>query len=107
MLDLKVGDEFVVRGKFNRRYVDTVERLTKTLIVSKRGDRYKKDGGYAYTSDVWDTSRITSDDPQKLKAEIRNKNMTNKIIDAIKENGLTDEQITEIFSILNSKKELT
>jgi len=46
LANLKPGDQVVVSHPLYRDSIKTVERTTKTLVVLKNGDKYRKQNGY-------------------------------------------------------------
>lgn len=65
--NLKVGDEVVVSegGIANRVFRSTVERLTKTLIFIKGGQKYRRRGGHS--PGTWDTGFLLEPTPENLE----------------------------------------
>lgn len=54
--EMKVGDPVIIsgRGHYSKYRVDEVERLTKTLIITKGGSRFRKQDGRESGCTEWD-----------------------------------------------------
>lgn len=46
--NVKVGDKLIISRPWCTDYIDTVERMTKTLVVTSNGYKFKKANGYGY-----------------------------------------------------------
>ena len=82
--NLKPGDRvFVERGGFYRGSgIDTVERLTPTLIVMKSGLRFKRKNGHEHGGDAWHGSflrKLTQERMERIEVEKLTHRMRSKV----------------------------
>lgn len=97
----KVGDKlFVSNGMVE--YLETVERLTQTLVVTKH-HRFAKNSGKLHGSASWNAfyARLATDEDVAM---VRRKRMIRKCRDTDFA-SLTDSQLEKILEIANKKVE--
>jgi len=99
--DAKVGDVLVVSGGMGGSSLETVERLTKTLVITNQG-KWRKQNGRMPGADAWSrfyAKIATSEDIRNVRLEIARQ----KILRRIEENYrvLSTEDCMTIMGIIN------
>lgn len=61
--NLKVDDAVVILGR-DRDWISTVERFTKTLIITKGGKKFRKNG--TSPGSIWDNETLTEPTEERL-----------------------------------------
>lgn len=101
--NVKVGDKLLVRNRYVE-VIETVERITKTLVFT-RYRKYRIKDGYSMSSDKWNhihADIATQEDINRIiKANTRRKNI--KICRDMDYDKLTDSQLERIIKIINNK----
>lgn len=95
--NVKVGDKLSVYTN-QAKDIETVERLTATLVITKL-HRFRKDNGYAQGSGGWTIIRAIPA-TEKDVAEARHRQLIRKCED-IDFKRLTSSQLEEILKIVN------
>lgn len=95
---LKVGDKVIVSAHFDRNYISTIERITKTLIIIKQG-RFRKDGGLCQGSGWYRREFIS--EPTKDKLDAIKHSYLYKWCDNNIRHDLTIDQLSRIKEIIN------
>jgi hypothetical protein len=93
--NLKVGDEVSISTRYGSGIscLTTVGRITKTLIITASGDRFKINGGYEPGDDYGRRHLIAVTDKVKEGIERR------RLIDKIKSNSLEHVSIDDLRKI--------
>lgn len=104
LTNVKVGDKLIVHTRFNQ-YIETVERVTATLVITKT-HRFRKSDGIAPGGDSWHILYACVATPEKLEAYDKNAKRKNLIADCenIKFPDLSDTQLEKILEIANTKE---
>ena len=68
---LSVGDVVAVKSNRSATIFNSVERLTRTLIILKGGRRYNKSDGYITPYSAWSTECIAQITPDMIKSKKR------------------------------------
>lgn len=101
--NVKVGDKLLVRNSYGEG-IETVERITKTLVFT-RYRAYRIKDGYSTSSDKWNyihAGIATQEDINRImKANIRRNNI--KFCKNTDFEELTDSQLERIINIINDK----
>ena len=101
--NVKVGDRLLVRNSYGEG-IETVERITKTLVFT-RYRAYRIKDGYSTSSDKWNyihAGIATQEDINRImEANTRRKNI--KICRDMDYDKLTDSQLERIIKIINNK----
>lgn len=103
--NVKVGDKLLVRDRMCES-VDTVTRLTATLVVTKCGRRYKKNNGGLYGGSEWSyeyAEPLTPEIERRIAIEARHKMLVRKYRE-IRIDSLTDSQLEAILKIANKEE---
>ena len=105
--DLVVGDEIAIRGRYLN--ITTVERITKTQIITKSKSKFRRDNGFMI-GEAWCNARIDLDaDIPAIKENNRKMNAI-KILTSTLNNGGFDYSkldlavLTEFISYLEGCK---
>lgn len=101
--NVKVGDRLLVRNSYGEG-IETVERITKTLVFT-RYRAYRIKDGYSKSSDKWNLIHAdiaTQEDINRImEANTRRKNI--KICRDMDYDKLTDSQLERIINIIKNK----
>jgi len=79
--NLEIGDKVIVCPHFGQNYVNTVKRITKTLIITKDNSRFTKKW-CSNPGDSWSPTSIkkySSEKEQKINDQLRKNGIINKI----------------------------
>lgn len=101
----KIGDKLLVLFPHDVKGIETVERITATLVITKR-HRFIKKSGKAQGSDSWSYTYAkiaTPEDAEKISQEVKRKNLIRKC-ENINFNILSDTQLEQILEIVNKKE---
>jgi hypothetical protein len=101
--DLKAGDTVISRGRYDVS-ICKIERLTKTLIITKNG-RFRKSSGRDSADSFYGTYlyEATPDALAKARHEI----LMSKAMWAIRENAwdkMPDSEVIKIYNIIKESK---
>lgn len=97
--NVKVGDKLLVRNRCWED-IEIVEKLTKTLVITKR-HRFRIRDGFSIPTDKWINTYAKPATLEDIERNIRRKNIqTCKNIDYDK---LTDSQLERIINIITNK----
>ena len=99
--NVKVGDKLVVRTSYDE-YIETVERITATLVITKL-HRFVKKSGKAQGSDTWRyiwATPATPEDAERISKAVRRKKLI-RACESIKFSGLLEKQMEMILEIAN------
>lgn len=99
--NVKVGDKLIVRTSYNE-CIETVERITATLVITKY-HRFNKKRGEALGGDAWThiwATPASTKDVERIKKVIKRRNLVTKC-ENIKFKNLTDAQLEDILKIAN------
>ncbi len=96
---LKIGDTVVILGRIGD-CVSTVERFTKTLIITKGGKKFRKDGGRERTppGSIWNSLLLAEPTEERL-ATIRQAILAVKLA-TVKWKALSLKALREIAEIV-------
>lgn len=103
--NVKVGDKLLVFYPHDVKGIETVERITATLVITKH-HRFVKKSGKAQGSDSWSytyAKLATSEDAEKIGRDVMRRNLIRKC-ENINFNTLTDSQLEQILEIANQKQ---
>jgi len=98
---LQVGDRVIVEQRWQHSKVDTVERLTQTLIVLQGGERFRRADGTAVGSDTYSTFMLC-EPTQKALDEIKRSGLERQLA-AIKWGEVSLEDLLAIKTIITKK----
>lgn len=101
----KVGDKLLVLFPYNVKGIETVERITATLVITKY-HKFIKKTGKAQGSDSWSytyAKLATPEDAENISREVESKNLIRKC-ENIKFNTLSYSQLEQILEIANQKQ---
>lgn len=98
---LQVGDRVIVGRRWPHSKVDTVERLTQTLIVLRGGGRFRRVDGTAVGSDTYSIFMLC-EPTQKTPDEIKRSRLEKQLA-AIKWGEVSLEDLLAIESIITGK----
>lgn len=99
--NVKVGDKLIVRTPYDE-YIETVERVTATLVITKR-NRFIKKSCKAQGSDTWRyiyASPATPEAAERISKAVRRKKLI-RACESIKFSGLLEKQMEMILEIAN------
>lgn len=104
LTNVKVGDRLIVHTRYNQ-YIETVQRITATLVITKT-HRFRKTDGIAPGSDSWQILYACVATPEKIEAYNKKVKRKNLITDCenIKFPELSDTQLEKILEIANTKE---
>lgn len=101
--NVKVGDKLIVRTAYDE-YLETVERITATLVITKFHRFIKKSGkaqGSVTWSSIWATP-ATEQDTERISNVVKRRNLITKC-ENIKFKNLNNTQLEEILKIANKE----
>lgn len=109
--ELKVGDKIVmtVGGMSTKTTIETVERFTKTLVITT-GGRFRKDTSYASGGDSWRPSRIEKITPvieERINDNIAKRAAVKKVTDLVawgKLYRLNTSTLHKIIEVIQANK---
>lgn len=104
--NVTVGDKLVVFYPYDVKRIETVERISSTLVITKN-HRFIKKSGKAQGCDSWSyvfAKLATFEDVEKISREAKRKNILRRC-ENIKFNTLSDSQLEQILEIANKKEE--
>lgn len=99
--NVKVGDKLKVRTQYAES-VETVERITATLVITKY-HRFIKNSGKSQGSDSWAyvwAEPATPEDVERICKAVR-RNKLIRACESIKFSGLLEKQMEMILEIAN------
>lgn len=99
--NVKVGDKLKVRTHYEE-YIETIERKTNTLVITKY-HRFIKKTGKAQGSDSWSyvwAEPATPEDIERISKAVRRKKLI-YACESIKFSGLLEKQMEMILEIAN------
>lgn len=105
LANVRVGDKLIVHTRYNQ-FIETVERITATLVITKT-HRFRKSDGAAPGSDSWNILCACEATPEKLEAynkKVKRKNLI-KDCENIKFPDLSDTQLEKILEIANQNND--
>jgi hypothetical protein len=105
--NVKVGDKLLVLFPHDVKGIETVDRITTTLVITKH-HRFIKKSGKAQGSDSWSytyAKLATPEDAEKISREVKRKNLIRKC-ENINFNTLSDFQLEKILEIANNHVKL-
>lgn len=98
----KVGDKLIVRTSYDE-CIETVERVTATLVITKL-HRFIKKNGRMQGCDTWHSyyaTLATPKDEERISKAVKRRNLVYKC-ENIQFKNLTDSQLEEILKIANN-----
>ena len=99
MKELQVGDEIVVvSGYGQRKSMQIVERLTKTMIVTNDGRRFSKTNWQEVGPDSFSGAFLT-EVTESQKNEIKRAKLIRRL-NNVKWEELTDRQLTDVYVVV-------
>lgn len=100
----KVGDKLYVSRPHSKSAIETVERITPTLVITK-SHRFVKKTGYAQGNSAWyfATARLaTPADVERVRRESRRNELVTQCA-SINFHNLSVTQLEQILEIANNK----
>lgn len=100
---VKVGDKLIVRTYYEE-YVETVERITATLVITKFHRFIKKSGkaqGRGTWTFIWATP-ASDKDAERISNAVKRRKLIREC-ESIKFGDLSDAQLEEILKIANNQ----
>lgn len=96
----KPGDVFAVASRGASYSRATVERVTKTMVITDKG-RFKLNGGFRVGADQWDSSMLVEMDNPNVVAGFalqRHRNLTAALIKATEDyrSNPTSDKLTDV-----------
>lgn len=103
--NLKVHDDVGVLSRNDPR-VDSVKKITKTMIVLEKHGRFNRESGKAVGESIWTTSYITEPTEEFLHDYyvIRYKNLIRHYINKGNLNNLDLKELKTIYNTLKGEK---
>lgn len=101
--NVRVGDKLKVRTQYSE-YIETVERVTATLVITKL-HRFIKKSGKAQGCDAWTyiwATPATPEDAERISKAVRRQKLI-RACESIKFSGLLDKQMEMILEIANQQ----
>lgn len=99
MENVKVGDKLLVRNRYWEN-IEIVEKVTKTLVITKR-HRFRIRDGYSIPTDKWINTYAKPATPEDIERNIRRGNI--QFCKDTDYDKLTDSQLERIINIINDK----
>ena len=97
--NVKVGDKLLACNRCWES-IEIVEKVTKTLVITKR-HRFRIKDGFSIPTDKWINTYAKPATPEDIKRNIRKKNI--QICKDTNYDKLTDIQLERIVNIINDK----
>ena len=101
---LNVGDKVVIDGRYGHQTLTTVERLTKTQIITSKG-KFRRSDGFSVGGDLWARELLREATPERI-ARIHEKEMRAGIIYKITRldlHSLSTDKLQQIRDILDEE----
>lgn len=101
--NVKVGDKLLVRTSYEE-YIETVERITATLVITKL-HRYIKKSGKGQGSSAWSfiwAAPASDKDVERISNAVKRRKLIRKC-ESIKFSDLSDAQLEEFLKIVNAE----
>lgn len=98
--NVKVGDKLLVRNNIYWEDIEIVERVTKTLVITKR-HKFRIKDGFSVPKSTWINIYARPATPEDIKRNIRKKNI--QTCRDTNYDKLTDSQLERIINIINNK----
>jgi hypothetical protein len=103
--NVQPGDTLIVHGLRTPRQFTTVERTTKTQIVTDHR-KFRKADGRLIGGDIWSSSNVEVPKPgeiEEIRAEQLQRRLVNQVDDACKINLLREmslEKLQKLYNVL-------
>lgn len=104
--NVKVGDKLLVLFPYDVKGIETVERITATLVITKH-HRFIKKSGKAQGSDSWSyayAKLATPEDTERISREVKHNGLVRKC-ENINFKTLSDSQLEQILEIVNKNEQ--
>lgn len=98
--NVKVGDKLLVRNNVYWEDIEIVERVTKTLVITKR-HRFRIKDGFSVSPNQWINVYAKPATPEDIERNIRRENI--RFCKETDYDKLTDSQLERIINIIKNK----
>ena len=102
--NVKVGDKLLVQYPHDVKGIESVERITATLVITKH-HRFIKKSGKMQGCDSWSftfAKPANAEGIEQIARDIKRRNVLRKC-ESIKFDTLSDSQLEQILEIVNPK----
>lgn len=103
--NIKPGDEIVIRGYYGK-YLANVYKVSRTQIITEKGERFRRRNGYKVGGSAWRFACICESSPEEMavvQREIETKRIVGQIRDFKSWSTINLENLRKVLQIITEK----